>query len=210
MVNRVARAGAGGNDIQAKQLSFDTSRLPVAQEITVMASVLEGSDQAETLRGLAGWDILDARGGDDLVHGGNGRDIISGGSGADELHGDFGWNTYNGNRDGQEDLIVIKSDQHLENWWYGKDGNNPNGEKADVIEDLDAIDRIRILGVTTEQISVSQASVHGLEGLGIFADGFLEALYIGNDLNLEQLLSQVDGDASDAVMNNTQGLYEWG
>ena len=108
-MNQVARAGSGGDDIQAKQLSFASSRLPVVQEITVMASVLEGSDQAETLRGQAGWDILDARGGDDLVHGGNGRDIISGGTGADELHGDFGWNTYTDQRDAAADLIAIKS-----------------------------------------------------------------------------------------------------
>ena len=171
----MVRAGAGGNDIQAKQLSFDTSSLPVEQEITVMASVLEGSNQAETLRGLAGWDILDARGGDDLVHGGNGRDIISGGTGADELHGDFGWNTYTDQRDAAADLIAIKSDQFLENYWYGSAGNSPSGQKADVIEGFDGVDRIKILGVSTERLSFADASVHGLSGVGIFADGILEA-----------------------------------
>ena len=210
-VNRVVRATTGGTTLEAKQLGYVEGILPADQaDVQIAGSVLSGSDQTDRAQGLAGWDLIDTNGGNDQIRAGNGRDVINGGDGRDQIWGDFGWNTYNGNRDGQEDLIVIKSDQHLENWWYGKDGNNPNGEKADVIEDLDAIDRIRILGVTTEQISVSQASVHGLEGLGIFADGFLEALYIGNDLNLEQLLSQVDGDASDAVMNNTQGLYEWG
>ena len=59
--------------------------------------------------------------------------------------------------------------------------NSPNGEKADVIEDLDPFDRVRILGGTTEKISVAQASAHGLNGLGIFADGVLEAVYTGGD-----------------------------
>ena len=210
-VNRVVRATTGGTTLEAKQLGYVEGILPADQaDVQIAGAVLCGSDQTDRAQGLAGWDLIDTNGGNDHIRAGNGRDVINGGDGRDQIWGDFGWNTYNGNRDGQEDLIVIKSDQHLENWWYGKDGNSPNGEKADVIEDLDAIDRIRILGVTTEQISVSQASAHGLEGLGIFADGFLEALYIGNDLNLEQLLGQVDGDASEAVMNNTQGFYEWG
>ena len=123
LINRLVRAGVSGNDIQAKQLNFDTFRLPVEQDITVMLSVLEGSDRSETLHGLAGWDILDAKGGDDLVHGGNGRDIICGGTGADELHGDFGWYTYIDQRDGAEDLIAVKSDQFLHNYWYESSGN---------------------------------------------------------------------------------------
>ena len=210
LVNRVARSGAGGNDIQAKQLSFDASRLPVEQDITIMASVLEGSDQAETLRGLAGWDILDARGGDDLVHGGNGRDIISGGTGADELHGDFGWNTYTDQRDAASDLIAIKSDQFLENYWYGSTGNSPAGQKADIIEGLDAVDQIKILGVSTDRLSFAEASAHGLLGVGIFADGILEALYTGNDLNSDQLGAITSGDDSEAVLNNQFWSYRFG
>ena len=62
LINRLVRAGVSSNDIQAKQLNFDTFRLPVEQDITVMSSVLEGSDRSETLHGLAGWDILDAKG----------------------------------------------------------------------------------------------------------------------------------------------------
>ena len=210
LVNRVARAGAGGNDIQAKQLIFEASRLPVEQDITVMASVLEGSDQTDVLRGLAGWDILDARGGDDLVHGGNGRDIISGGTGADELHGDFGWNTYTDQRDAAADLIAIKSDQFLENYWYGSTGNSPSGQKADIIEGLDAVDQIKILGVSTERLSFADASVHGLAGIGIFADGILEALYTGGDMNSDQLAALTSGDVSEAVLNNQFWSYRFG
>ena len=209
-INRVVRATSGGSTLLAKQLEFIEGQIPAEQADVVLAgSVLSGSDQLDTVQGLAGWDLIDANGGDDKVRAGNGRDIINGGAGRDQLWGDFGWNTYNGNRDGAEDLLVIKSDQHLENWWYGKSGNSPNGEKADVIEDLDPFDRVRILGVTTDKISVAQASAHGLNGLGIFADGVLEAVYTGGDRSVEQLLAQVDGDASDAVMANSQGFYDW-
>ena len=209
-VNRIARASRGGNDLQAQQLTFDTSRLPISQTIVLASSILEGSDQDETLRGLAGWDILDATGGDDLLHGGNGRDILMGGNGADELHGDFGWNTYTDQQDGSSDLIAIKSDHFLENWWYGKAQNNPNGEKSDIIEELDTFDQIKILGVRTERLSCAEASAHGLSGLGIYADGRLEALYTGSNLNLEQLASITSGDASEAVMNNQFWSYRFG
>ena len=157
--------------------------------------------------GLAGWDVIDAGAGDDSVRGGNGRDVITCGVGSDELWGDFGWNTYLANDDGAKDLLVIKSDQLLENWWYGKSGNNPNGEKADIITELDAFDQIKILGTDTEKITINQASAHGLSGLGIYASGYLEAVYTGNNLTGDQLLALVSGDASSAVMQNTQGFY---
>ena len=209
-VNRIARASSSGNDLQAQQLNFDASRLPGAQSVALASSILEGSDQGETLRGLAGWDILDAKGGDDLVRGGNGRDIIMGGSGADELHGDFGWNTYTNQIDGFSDLIVIKSDQHLNNWWYGTAGNNPNGEKADIIEGLDASDEIRILGVSTDELSFMAATAHGVEGIGIYADGALEAVYTGGNLSTEQVESMTIGDNSEAVMTNQLWSYNFG
>ena len=120
---------------------------------TPKCSALNGNSGDDTIRGLAGWDVIDGGAGDDLIHGGNGRDIIAGGTGSDELHGDFGWNTYKDQRDGSTDLIAIKSDQHLNNWWYGTSGNNPNGEKTDFIEDLDSFDQIKIIGVSTQDHS---------------------------------------------------------
>ena len=95
------------------------------QDISIDTSILVGNEHANTLRGLAGWDILESGGGADLIHGGNGRDIIDGGAGSDEMHGDFGWNTFKDQQDDSKDLIAIKSDQHLSNWWYGKAGKQP-------------------------------------------------------------------------------------
>ena len=110
--------------------------------------------------------------------------------------------TYTDQRDGAADLIAIKSDQFLENYWYGSAGNSPAGQKADVIEGLDEVDRIKILGVSTERLLFADASAHGISGVGIFADGILEALYTGGDLNSDQLGAITAGDASEAVLNN--------
>ena len=209
-INRVARADVNGSHLQAKQLDFDPTSLPSSQDVQIAGSILQGSNANDTLHGLGGWEIIDAKGGDDLVHGGNGRDIISGGTGSDELHGDFGWNTYTSQIDGAVDLIAIKSDQHLHNWWYDQAGNSPNGEKADIIEGLDANDQIKILGVASNQITFANATAHDVNGIGIYADGALEPVYTGNNLSIDQLQSMTSGDNSDAVMANQLWSYNFG
>ena len=94
------------------------------------------------------------------------------------------------------------------NWVYGKAGNSPNGEKADVIEGLDAIDRIKIIGANTSDITVrSGATAHGVSGIGIYAKGALEALYIGGNLSASQISGMTTGDASAAAMSNSIDSY---
>jgi len=137
--------------------------------------------------------VLDGSGSDDLIRAGNGRDVITGGAGADELHGDFGWNTYRSEKDAYKDLIVIKSDQYLSNWIYGKAGNNPNGEKVDIIEGLDATDEIKIVGVITSDLTFGEATAKGVSGIGIYAQGALEGLYTGGDLTTAQIQSMTTG-----------------
>ena len=117
--------------------------------IQISSSIIYCTAEDDIIRGLSGLDQLFGNACDDMIHGGNGRDIITGGSGSDELHGDFGWNTFLDPQDGSKDLISIKSDQHLSNFWYGKAGNSPNGEKVDFIEGLDATDEIKIIGAFT-------------------------------------------------------------
>lgn len=151
-----------------------------------------GPDQ---IFGRTGWDYLDGGAGDDFIRAGIGRDTVSGGSGADELHGDFGWNTFKSEKDGFSDLLVIKSDEWLVNPLSRKSGNNPNGERADIIEGLDSDDRIQIIGVFTPEITVrSGATAHDLSGIGIYAKGALEAIYIGGDLSVDQISAMTRGD----------------
>ena len=160
-----------------------------------VGSIVNGDDSSNIVRGLAGFDLLTGAGGDDLIHGGNGRDIIDGGSGSDELHGDFGWNTYKDQEDGLKDLIAIKSDEYLVNWWDGKAGNNPNGEKADFIEGLDDFDQIKIVGVSTQELNFREnVTARGVSGIGIYANEALEAVYTGGNLSLGQITEMTSGD----------------
>lgn len=131
-INRVARASAGGDDLQGRQLDIDPTQLPASQAPAIAGSILEGSDQGETLRGLAGWDILDAT------------------------------------------------------------------------------DEIRILGVSTDELSFVDASAHGVQGIGIYAGGALEALYTGGDMSSDELAAITTGDNSEAVMNKLLWSYRFG
>lgn len=202
-INRSVRGAEGDLTVlQALQASKD------AFDDGPVGSIVSGTSSDDVIRGLAGWDLLSGGDGSDLIHGGNGRDILSGGSGADELHGDFGWNTYEDQRDGYADLIAIKSDHFLFNHWYSKSGNSPNGEKADVIEGLDPFDEIVIVGANSRDLSVSpNASRSDLSGVGIYAKGILEAIYVGGDLTPAQLISMLSGDDSDQAMANQMWSY---
>ena len=148
-----------------------------------------GSDGNDTLAGYRGLDELSGMAGNDIIRAGNGPDVIWGGPGSDTLYGGFGRNTFKWENDGAVDYLYVKSDQFAYNYLYGKAGNSPNGEKADTIYALDAFDQIYIQGVSTESLSFS--SVSG--GIGIFANGYLEATYIGQDLTIDQLSGMTSG-----------------
>ena len=203
-INLEKTGSSSDSVIQAKQV--DKSEY----DSGFVGSIITGTSGDDIIRGLAGFDQLFGKAGDDLIHGGNGRDIIDGGSGSDELHGDFGWNTFLDQQDGSKDLIAIKSDQHLSNFWYGKAGNSPNGEKADFIEGLDATDEIKIIGVFTPDISVvDNVTARGVTGIGIYAKGTLEAVYTGGNLSTSQIQNMTTGDGSTTAMNNQMWSY-WG
>ena len=195
----VAQAGSSGGRLEAPQIDDLTTGN--------QGSVLNGAGGKDQIQAKAGWDVIDGGANDDFIRAGNGRDIITGGLGADQLWGDFGWNTYKSEKDGFRDLIAIKSDQNLVNWLYGKAGNNANGQKADIIEGLDANDVIKILGASTGSLSFANTSAHGLSGIGIFVGDVLEALYTGGDLSIDQIRTMTSGDASTAAMNNTLSGY---
>jgi hypothetical protein len=199
-INLVAIASNVGDTLTGKQIEFNSG--------ISTGSILIGGIGNDELRGKAGWDIIDGGAGNDLIRGGNGRDILTGGAGSDEVHGDFGWNTYKSEIDGSSDLIALKSDQYLVNWIYGKAGNNSDGSKCDIIEGLDAIDKIRIIGVDTSDITfAANVTAKGLTGIGIYGKGALEALYTGGNLTLAQIQGMTSGDASAAAMANQVSSY---
>ena len=162
---------------------------------TEIFACLEGNDEVIAYRGA---DTLFGYAGNDLLRAGNGRDYIWGGSGADDLYGGFGHNTFGDERDGSSDWLYFKSDQFAWNWLDGKAGNNPTGQKVDIIQGLDTNDRIFIQGVETYELSFSQvnnfsAPLGTFTGIGIFANGYLEGIYTGGDLSASQLQSMTAG-----------------
>ena len=185
--------------------------------ISPEGSILGGSSNGDVIRGLGGWDCIYGNGGDDLIRAGNGRDYIDGGQGKDELHGDFGYNTYAPQVDGFKDHIVIKSDTLLSNWWYGKSNNNQNSDKSDVIEGLDAGDKITILGANTSQLYFHDNVEHkGVTGISISvldpetSNLTIEAHYIGGNLTIEQVRSMTSGFVNDSVINNSLWSFDHG
>ena len=140
----------------------------------------------------------DGGNGDDLLRAGNGRDVIDGGEGSDTMYGGFGLNTFEDANDGEIDEIFFKSDQHAFNWIYDKAGNSPNGEKADKIGELDEFDEIFVQGVETEELDFGNVVHYSnlgetLDGIGIYASGTLEAVYVGDNLSISQLESMTQG-----------------
>ena len=206
-INRVAQASNNGSEIVWGLQTVDGADPRVG-------SVLNGGIGNDIIRGLKGWDILDGGIGNDLIKAGNGRDIITGGAGQDELHGDFGFNTFTDERDNASDLIVIKSDEYLVNHIYGKAFNNTDGSKCDIIEGLDPIDRIRLIGVNSADITFASNTTLTrnnitVTGIGIYGKGALEAMYTGGNLSISELTQMTSGDDSSAALNNQIYSYSW-
>ena len=157
-----------------------------------------GGGGDDKLIGFRGFDVLHGDDGDDVLQAGNGRDFIAGGLGSDLIYGGFGRNTYDSTRDNSVDHIYFRSDQWAENWLYGSAGNNENGEKADILQGLDDFDRIFLQGVASDMITVDPVNHvfddgQVVEGFGIFAGEYLEAVYTGKSLDGSQLLSMTSG-----------------
>jgi hypothetical protein len=68
-----------------------------------------------------------------------------------------------------------------------------SANNIDIIEELDLNDKINLIGAKNKSILIQETSSLGEAGLGIFAKGSLEALYIGDDLSSAQLLNITTG-----------------
>jgi len=197
-------------DIEALQSLFTTT--PVESKVTnfyhgdsssnkltgtIRPDEIIGFQGNDDLHGMRGFDTMMGGQGNDTVRGGNGRDTLKGGQGADIIYGGFGLNTYGDEKDLSADKIYFKSDQLAWNWLSESAGNNPDGTKTDKISRLDSIDRIFIQGAETSQLTFKNVShtngLGSLDGIGIYASGFLEAVYTGGDLTVSQLQSMTVG-----------------
>ena len=160
--------------------------------------VFNGLGGDDTLISYRGADTLDGGDGWDLIRAGNGRDSITGGFGSDDIYGGFGHNTFTGDRDGSVDYLYFKSDQFAYNYLYNSAGNSPNGEKVDLLMSLDYSDRIFIQGVQSSMLSFGYVNNFStasgdFSGIGIYANNFIEAIYVGGDLSIRQLEAMTSG-----------------
>ncbi|MCP9800767.1 SGNH/GDSL hydrolase family protein [Synechococcus sp. RedBA-s] len=159
---------------------------------------LFGNQGDDLILGNQGHDYLVGGQGDDLIRGGRGRDLISGGLGSDILFGGFGANIVLSSVDGYADTLVISSDRFFANPFDGGAATNLLGVKVDVIEAIDDLDQIVILGVDSADLSLAPTRItdsggRGLEGLGIYARGSLEALLMGSSLDPGVLAGRISG-----------------
>jgi len=162
--------------------------------IPVAGVVLLGGSKADTLigdagdddlRGQKGNDRLEGQTGNDLLIGGKGNDqliagagddILDGGKGNDVLDGGSGRNLFLAAKDRSRDQVLI--------------GTGEGAAMADQVVSLDRKDQITLLGVSSGAISV--APTEG--GLGIFANGSLEVVYLGGNLSIDQLSGLTRGE----------------
>ena len=98
---------------------------------------------------------------------------------------------------------------------FDKAGNNADGQKLDIIESLDSFDQIKIQGVTTNQLSFDRvfdlATPSGqVSGIGIYADGYIEAIYTGSNLSESQLDRMTEGIPFDDISKLAPRQQWWG
>ena len=153
-------------------------------------NIINGRGENDYLNGSSGNNTLKGGTGDDIIYGGKGNDILKGGKGADVLYGGFGQNTFSNAADGFIDIINIECEQKLESKRQSNTQKNKSiTNNVDIIKSLDENDQINLIGVKNKSISIQATSTLGKVGLGIFTNGSLEALYIGDDLSTRQLLN---------------------
>ena len=140
-------------------------------------------------------DVLIGGFGDDLLRGGPGADELIGMAGADRLFGGLGANRFDSIADGKADWIAIQPDGVLSRQARRKPWP---GESVDIISEMGAEDLVGIQGVETSalvfrKVKLVDSPYGDLRGLGIFANGRLEAVYTGMALSIWQLRARTVG-----------------
>ncbi len=160
-------------------------------------NIINGKGENDYLNGSRGNNTLKGGTGDDIIYGGKGNDVLKGGKGTDILHGGFGQNTFANAADGFIDIINIKCEQKSENKRQRNTQKNKSvTNNVDIIKSLDDNDQINLIGVKNKSISIQATSTLGKVGIGIFTNGSLEALYVGDDLSTRQLLNMTTGNSN--------------
>lgn len=124
----------------------------------IYVNSFNGTTGRDTLTGTAKADKIDGKAGNDLLIGNAGNDSIIGGAGNDTMYGGTGKN-------------VIDAGAGRDRLFIDTEGK---ADLADTLRNLDRTDRIFF--EETSKLSFSKVT----QGIGIFADGALEAIVTGN------------------------------
>ncbi|KZR75849.1 calcium-binding protein [Prochlorococcus marinus] len=151
------------------------------------ADYLDGGDGDDYMHGMHGRDQLIGGNGNDTMRGGHGHDVITGGIGSDWIWGGTGRNTVDaGISDNVRDDIYVSVDS-IQN-----QNGNPNGVNADLLQNLGAEDKIYMHALNDFELTYGNAVFSGQQGVGIYANGSLEALVTGG-LSVDQVSGMTTG-----------------
>ena len=172
------------NDLAALTQIWGTEQAPAPAPVpatSVLGVRLVASPAGDVLTGTRAADRLSG----DL-----GNDTLIGGAGADELWGGAGSNAFQSGADGSIDWLLISRDGRLNRFQASK--------TVDVIQNLGQEDHVGILGAKTSQLrfrvtSLASLTYGAISGTGIYAQGRLEAVYTGSDLDVAQLKGLTEG-----------------
>ncbi len=128
----------------------------------------------DAIHGNHGADILDGGAGNDIVRGGKGHDDLRGGTGSDFLWGGLGSNVLSAGIDTVKDDLYVPVDSVVNR------SGNPGGAHRDFLTEVTSVDRIYMHGIDDASLTyvagVLDPKGSGLSGVGIYANGVLEAL----------------------------------
>ncbi len=138
------------------------------------ADQIYGGGGDDEIHGASGSDIVDGGIGNDNLRGGNGHDEIRGGTGLDFLWGGLGSNVLSAGIDSVKDDLYVPVDSVV------NPAGNPGGANRDFLTEVTSVDRIYMHGIDDAALTYAAGVLDprgsGLSGVGIYANGILEAI----------------------------------
>jgi len=187
-------------------------RLEGTEGLTYGNDLLDGGAGNDTLLGHKGKDTLLGGEGNDFLHGNHGKDSLTGSQGIDTLRGGHGHDYIDGGSDadwiwggiGANEVKAGASDGASDSIYVPVDAvqntnGNPGGVNRDLLQEIDSSDKIYLHGtgitdsMLTYQNNVVDPNGTGNTGVGIYANGTLEALVVGSGLNATQIDAMTTG-----------------
>ena len=196
------REGVGGEQAAAVLAAFNVRIADGEFTGTGGHDILFGDEQGNTLRAMAGNDIVDAGAGDDSVHGEGGDDFLIGGAGRDRLYGGAGNDTLRGGAGAND---YLRGDSGDDTYLFGSgDGNttvfnyDPGAGRNDVLRFLD--------GINPGDVKVTRSSNNLLLTISGTGEVITVSNFFSSDNYALNAVAFADGTLWDMAMINTLAL----